>query len=145
MLSFFQPTYCRVPRQRKTVPRARLCHFPNFGYNHGWDGYKLGEETGRILYSRDVTWNDPEAPWITLVRATPTEAPRDISAPGPKYMPAAASSPAPSHLHQFPRPHHQRSNQPRRQCLRFHQRYQQRYSLQSVNPLIRYQQASGAS
>ena len=35
LLPFFQPAYHRVPRQHKSDPRARLCYFFNFGYNHG--------------------------------------------------------------------------------------------------------------
>ena len=35
LLPFLQPAYHRVPRQRKTDPRALMCYFLNFGYNHG--------------------------------------------------------------------------------------------------------------
>ena len=64
LLSSLQPTYHRVPRQRKTDPRARTCYFLNFGYNHGWDCYRLLDtETGRVAYhSRDITWHHPETP-----------------------------------------------------------------------------------
>ena len=56
LLPFLQPAYHRVPRQRKTDPRARMCYFLNFGYNHGRDCYRLLDaETGRVAYSRDVT------------------------------------------------------------------------------------------
>ena len=75
-LLFLQPAYYRVPRQRKTDPRARMCYFLNFGYNHGRDCYLLLDaETGRVAYSRDVTWHHPETPWITPIRAAPTEPP----------------------------------------------------------------------
>ena len=73
LLPFFQPAYHRVPRQRKTDPRARMCYFLNSGYNHGRDCHRLLDaETGRVAYSRDVTWHHPETPWITPIRAAPT-------------------------------------------------------------------------
>ena len=96
LLPFLQPAYDRVPRQRKTDPRARMCSFLNFGYNHGRDCYRLLDaETERVAYSRDVTWHHPETPWIALIRAAPTEPPRDIYVPMPQSVPVAASSPAP--------------------------------------------------
>ena len=65
LLPFFQPAYHRVPRQHKSDPRARLCYFFNFGYNHGHDCHKLLDaETGKIIFSRDVTWHNPETPLI---------------------------------------------------------------------------------
>lgn len=57
-LPFFKPTDCREPRQRKKDPRARLCHSLNFGYR---TMSVLDEETGRVVYSRDVTWHHREA------------------------------------------------------------------------------------
>ena len=96
LLPFRQPAYHRVPRQRKTDPRARMCYFLNFGYNHGRDCYRLLDaETGRVAYSRDVTWHHPETPWITQIRAAPKEPPRDIYVPMPQSVPVAAPSPAP--------------------------------------------------
>ena len=97
LLPFLQPAYHRVPRQRKTDLRARMCDFLNFGYNHGRDCYRLLDaETGRVAYSRGVTWHHPEAPWITTpIRASPTEPPRDINVPMPQSVPVAAPSPAP--------------------------------------------------
>ena len=97
LLPFLQPAYHRVPRQRKTDPRARMCYFLNFGYNHGRDCYRLLDaETGRVAYSRDVTWHHPEVPWInTPIRAAPSEPPRNIYVPMPQYVPVAAPSPAP--------------------------------------------------
>ena len=96
LLPFLQPAYYRVPRQRKTDPRARMCYSLNFGYNHGRDCYRLLDaETGRVAYSRDVTWHHPETPWITSIRAAPTEPPRDIYVPMPQSVPVAAPSPAP--------------------------------------------------
>ena len=56
LLRFFQPAYHQVPRQRKSDPRACLCYFLNFGYNHGHDCHKLlAAETGKVVFSRDVT------------------------------------------------------------------------------------------
>ena len=97
LLPFLQPAYHRVTRQRKTDPRARMCYFLHFGYNHGRDCYRLLDaETGRVAYSRDVTWHHPEVPWITTpIRAAPTEPPRDIYVPMPQSVPVAAPSPAP--------------------------------------------------
>ena len=96
LLPFLQPAYHRVPRQRKTDPRARMRYFLNFGYNHRRDCYRLLDaETGRVAYSRDVTWHHPETPWIIPIRAVPTELPRDIYVPMPQSVPVAAPSPAP--------------------------------------------------
>ena len=96
LLPFLQPAYHRMPHQRKMDPRARMCYFLIFGYNHGRDCYRLLDaETGRIAYSRDVTWHHPETPCITPIRAAPTEPPRDIYVPMPQSVPVAAPSPAP--------------------------------------------------
>ena len=82
LLPFFQPAYHRVPRQYKSDPRARLCYFFNFGYNHGHDCHKLLDaEMGKIVFSRDVTWHNPEAPLIppaTAVGNPPIAPPEDI-------------------------------------------------------------------
>ena len=96
LLPFLRPAYHCVPRQRKTDPRSHMCYFLNFGYNHGRDCYRLQDaETGRVAYSSDVTWHHPETPWITPIRAAPTEPPRDIHVPMPQSEPVAAPSPAP--------------------------------------------------
>ena len=97
LLPFLQSAYHRVSRQRKMDPRARMCYFLNFGYNHGRDCYRLlDEETGRVAYSRNVTWHHPEASWITTpIRAAPTKPPMDIYVPMPQSVPVAAPSPAP--------------------------------------------------
>ena len=97
LLPFLQPAYHRVRRQWKTDPRARMCYFLNFGYNHGRDCYQLLDtETGRVAYSRDVTWHHPEVPWITTPnRAAPTKPPRDIYVPMPQSVPSAVPSPVP--------------------------------------------------
>ena len=96
LLPFLQPPYHRVPRQRKTDPRARMCYFLIFGYNYGRDCYRLLDaETRRVAYSRDVTWHHPETPWITPIQAAPTEPPRDIYVPMAQSVPVAAPSPAP--------------------------------------------------
>ena len=58
VLPSFQPAYHRVPRHRKTKPRANHCYFLYFGHNHGRDCFKLLDaETGnkgRILTRRYV-------------------------------------------------------------------------------------------
>ena len=55
----------------------------------------LDAETGRVAYSRDVTWHHPETPWITSIWAVPTEPPRDIYVLMPQSVPIAAPSPSP--------------------------------------------------
>ena len=97
LLHFLQPAYHRVPRQRRTDLRAHMWYsFIYFGYDHGRDSYRvLGAETGRVAYSRDVTWRHPETPWITPIRAVPTEPPRNIYVPMPQSVPIAAPSPSP--------------------------------------------------
>ena len=95
LLPFLHPAYHRVPQQRKTTPRPRMCYSLNFGYNLGRDCYRLLDaKTGRVAYSRDVTWPYPETSWITPIRAAPTEPPRDIYVPMPQSLPVAAPSPA---------------------------------------------------
>ena len=116
LLPFLQPAYHRVPRQRKTDPWARMCYFLIFGCNHGRDCYRLLDaETGRVAYSRDVTWHHPESPWIP----TPTEPPRDIYVPMPQSVPVAAPShapvatpPAPAPAATLPPPPTRTSNSP---------------------------------
>ena len=116
LLPFFKPAYHRVPNTRKTEPRARLCYFLNFGYNHGRDCYKLLDaETGKVIYSRDVTWHHPQAPLIPPVNAdrspptalqeeiyvhvpivpAPTPAPTPTSAPAPTSAPVPTPAPEP--------------------------------------------------
>ena len=96
LLPFLQPAYHRVPRQRRTDPRGRMYYFLNFGHNHGRNSYRLLDaETGRVAYSCGGTWHHPEGPWITPIRAAPTEPPRYTYVPMPKYVPVAALSPAP--------------------------------------------------
>ena len=93
LLLLFHPAFYRTPRQRKPEPRARMCYFLNFGYNHGRDCYKLlGEETGKFVYSRDVTWHNPEVPWVIPMRVPPTDHPKNMTAPSP--LPAPAPAPA---------------------------------------------------
>ena len=96
LLPFLQPAYHRLPRQRKTDPRARMCYFLNSGYNYGRYCYRLLDaETGRVAHSRDVTWHHLETPWITPIRDAPTEPPRDTHVPMLQSVPVAAPSPAP--------------------------------------------------
>ena len=98
LLPFFQPCYHGVPRQRKSDPRARLCYFLNFGYNHGHDCHKLLDaETGKVVFSCDITWHHPEAPLIppaTAVGNPPTAPPEDIYVPISTPVPSVAA-PAP--------------------------------------------------
>ena len=105
LLPFFQPAYHRVPRQRKSDPRARLCYFLNFGYNHEHDCHKLLDaETGKVVIWRDVTWHHPEAPLIPPADAVgnpPTAPPGDIYVPMPTPMPSVA---APAHAPVPPTP-----------------------------------------
>ena len=77
-------------------PQGPYVLFPKFGYNHGRDCYRfLDAETGRVAYSRDVTWHHRETPWITPIRAAPIEPPRAIYVPMPQSVPVAAPFPAP--------------------------------------------------
>ena len=91
-----------MPRQRKTEPRANLCYFLNFGYNHGYDCSKLldAEIGKKIVFSCDVTWYHPEAPLIlpaTAVGNPPAVPPEDIYVPIPTPVPIVATpSPAPA-------------------------------------------------
>ena len=65
LLPFTQPVDHRVTLQRKREPRSHLYYFINFGYNHGRDCYKLLDaETGKFVFSRDVTWHHPDVPLI---------------------------------------------------------------------------------
>ena len=120
LLSFLQPAYHRVTRQWKTDPRARLCYFLNFGYNHGRDYYRrLDGETGRVAYSREDNWHHLETPWITPIRAAPTEQPRDIYVLMPQSVPVAApflspvaTAPAPAPAERIPPPPTPMSNSP---------------------------------
>lgn len=65
----------RYSTPTKTDLRAQLHYALNFRDNNGRDyNNLLDEETGRAVYSCDITWHHPEAPWITQVRVAPTEA-----------------------------------------------------------------------
>ena len=66
VLPFCKPAYHRVPRQSKMDPQARPWFFVNFGYNNGSDCFKIiNAETGRVVYSHDVTWDQPREPLIS--------------------------------------------------------------------------------
>ena len=96
VLPFLQPANHRVPQLRKTDPRARLCYFLFFGYNHGRDCYRLLDaEMGRVAYSCDVTWHHPETPWTAPIHAARTVPSRDIYVPMSQSVPVASPSPAP--------------------------------------------------
>ena len=106
LLPFLQPAYHRVPRQRKTDPRARMCYFLNFGYNHGRDCYRLLDaETGRVAYST--------SPGTTRKhRGSPRSGPRQQNHRGISTSPCRSLCPSPRHLlHPSPLrqlPHRQR-------------------------------------
>ena len=105
LLPLFQPAYHRLPRQQKTDPRACMCYFPNFGYNHGRNCYRLLDaETERVIHSRDVTWHHPETTWITSIRTAPIKPAKDIYVPMPQSVPVAAPSPAPVTVPPAPAP-----------------------------------------
>ena len=95
LLPIFQPAYHRVRRQHKSDPRARLCYFFNFGYNHGYDCHKLlNAETGKVVSLRDVTWHHQEAPLIPPAAAVgnpPTAPPGDIYVLVPTPVPSVAT------------------------------------------------------
>ena len=100
LLPFSHPVYDRVPRQRKSDPSALLCCSLNFGYNHGYDCHKvLDAESGKVVFSRDVTWHHPEAHLISLATAVGnprTAPPGDIYVPIPTpVLSVAAPAPAP--------------------------------------------------
>ena len=105
LLPFFQPAYHRVPRQHKSDPRAFLCYIFNFGYNHGHDCHKLLDaETGKVVFSHDVTWHHPEAsliPPATAVRNPPIAPPEDIYVPMPV---PSVTAPAPAPVPPAPAP-----------------------------------------
>ena len=68
-------------------------------------------ETGRVAYSRAVTWHRPETQWIIPIRGAPTEPPRDIYIPMPQSVLVVAPSPPPVAARQIP---------PRQRCCRHH-------------------------
>ena len=96
-----------MPLQHKNDPSALLCYFFNFGYNHGYDCHKLLDaETGKVVFSRDVTWHNPEAPLIppaTAVGNPPIAPSEDIYAlmPVPSVI---APAPAPAQPAPVPAP-----------------------------------------
>ena len=58
------------------------------------------DAAGTILWLESLLWasecfNSAETPWITPIRAVPTEPPRDIYVPMPQSVPIAAPSPSP--------------------------------------------------
>jgi transposase InsO family protein len=88
VLPFCKPAYHRVPRQTKMDRQARPCFFLNFGYNHGSDCVKIMDaETGRIVYSRDVTWHQPREPFISPAPTAELGVPHSPYATGaPNYV-----------------------------------------------------------
>ena len=85
LMPFVQLAYHCVPRKWKAAPRASMCYFVNLGYKHGRDCYRLLDaETGRVAYSRDVTWHHPETPWITPSRISTS--PCHSLCPSPRHL-----------------------------------------------------------
>ena len=107
LLPFFHPAYHRVPRQRIRDPRARLCYFLNIGCNHGHNCQKLlNAETGKVGFSRDVTWHHAEVSLIlpaTAVGNSPTAPREDIRVLMPTPVPSVAA-PDPPPLPPSPAP-----------------------------------------
>ena len=95
LLPFLQPAHHRVPRQRKSDPRANLCYSLNFGYNHGHDCHnRLDAKTGKVVFSCDITWHHPEVPSIppaTAVGNPPTAPPEEIYVPMLTPVPSVAA------------------------------------------------------
>ena len=99
-LSFCKPAYHRVPRQGKLDRQARPCYFLNFGYNHRSDCVKIMDaETGRIMYSRDVTWHQPREPLISSAPTVESEVPQSPSGTEtPDYIHIQPTLPPPLRL-----------------------------------------------
>ena len=117
LLPFLQPAYYRVPRQRKTDPRARMCYFLNFGYTHGRDCYRLLDaETGRVAYSCDVTWHHPE-----YRGSPPRSGPCQQNRRGTSTSPCRSLCPSPRHL-LHPSPLRQLPHRQRHYRHRLHER-----------------------
>ena len=80
VLPFCKLAYHRVSRQSKLDHQARPGYFLNFGYNHGSDCLKIMDaETGRIVYSRDVTCHQPREPLISLAPTVGSGVPQSPS------------------------------------------------------------------
>lgn len=63
---FFQPAYYHEPRQRKTEPRACLCYFLDFWYNHGRRYLKLLDESYTRATSSGTTRRYRGLPWFGM-------------------------------------------------------------------------------
>ena len=101
VLPFCKPAYHRVPRQSKMDRQAGPCFSPNFGYNYGSDCFKIVDaETGRIVHSRDVTWQHLREPLISPAPAVGSGVPQSPSgAETPDYVhiqPAPAATVTPT-------------------------------------------------
>ena len=100
VLPFCKPACHRVPRQSKKGRQARPRYFLNFGYNHGSDCFKdMGMETGRTVYSRDVTSHQPREPLTSPAPTVGSGVPQSpTGAETPDYVhiqpaPAATTTP----------------------------------------------------
>ena len=94
---FSRPTTACTDNIRVTPVPACVIFF-NLGYNDGHDCHKLLDAvTGKVVFSRDVTWHYPEAPLIppaTAIGNPPIAPPEDIYLPMPVPS-VAAPAPAP--------------------------------------------------
>ena len=117
LLPFLQPAYHRVPQQRKTDPRARMCFFLNFGYNHGRDCYRLLDaETGGSLIratSSGTTRKHRGSP--------PRSGPRQQNRRGTSTSPCRSLCSSPRHL-LHPSPLRQLPHRQRHYRHRLHER-----------------------
>lgn len=99
LLAFSRPAYHRVPRQRKTEPRACLSYLLKFDSNYRSDCYKLlYVKTIEVTYTRDVISPHPKAPLIVplnAIKCQPTALLEDTYAHGPVII-APDFSPAPA-------------------------------------------------
>ena len=116
LLPFLQPAYYRVQRQRKTDPRARMCYFLNFGYNHGGDCYRLldAERGGSLIRAT--------SPGTTRKhRGSPRSGPRQRNRRGTSTSQCRSLCPSPRHL-LHPSPFRQLPHRQRHYRHRLHER-----------------------
>ena len=107
LLPFLQPAYHRVPRQRKTDPRARMCYFLNLGITTS------GIATGSWMRRRGGSLIRATSPGTTRKhRGSPRSGPRQQNRQGISTSPCCSLCPSPRHLlHPSPLrqlPHRQR-------------------------------------
>ena len=114
LLPFLQPTYHRVPRQRKTDLRACMCYFLKFRYNHGRDCYRLLDaETSLIRATSPGTTRKH--------RESPRSGPRQQNRRRTSTSPCCSLCPSPRHL-LHPSPLRQLPHRQRHYRHRLHER-----------------------